>query len=98
MMIKKIKILIFIILVMLTSQSAKATLNEELEGMFDGMINSTSGGSYETQRRGVIWLFEISYQILIWFLLCRQMLKLAVVELTCLVGVSHMLTGNSLLN
>lgn len=39
---------------MLTSQSAKATLNEELEGMFDGMINSTSGGSYETQRRGVI--------------------------------------------
>ncbi len=33
---------------------AKSGLNDELKGMFDDMINVTPGGSYDTQRRGVI--------------------------------------------
>jgi conjugative transfer pilus assembly protein TraH len=33
---------------------AKAGLDDELKGVFDDMINVTPGGSYDTQRRGVI--------------------------------------------
>jgi conjugative transfer pilus assembly protein TraH len=33
---------------------AKANLDQELQGAFSSMINVTPGGSYQTQRRGVI--------------------------------------------
>ncbi|MCD2453467.1 conjugal transfer protein TraH [Methylicorpusculum oleiharenae] len=47
--------LIFLVLLPpLIATPAQAGLNEELSGMFNDMINVTPGGSYETQRRGVI--------------------------------------------
>lgn len=41
-------------LLIFITNPAKAGLDDELKGMFDGMINVTPGGAYETQRRGVI--------------------------------------------
>lgn len=37
-----------------TVSPASANLDNELKGMFTDMINVTPGGSYQTQRRGVI--------------------------------------------
>jgi len=34
--------------------TAHANLDDEIKGVFDDMVNATPGGSYDTQRRGVI--------------------------------------------
>jgi len=41
-------------LLILIANPARASLNDELNGAFNDMINVTPGGSYDTQRRGVI--------------------------------------------
>lgn len=48
------RLLFLICVLLLVSGPAKAGLDQELAGMFSDMINVTPGGSYETQRRGVI--------------------------------------------
>lgn len=39
---------------LLAASTARANLDDELKGAFTDMINVTPGGSYDTQRRGVI--------------------------------------------
>lgn len=47
--------LVFLLCVLLfTAGPARVGLDQELQGMFSDMINVTPGGSYNTQRRGVI--------------------------------------------
>jgi conjugative transfer pilus assembly protein TraH len=47
-------LLFFTFMLILIASPAKAGLDGELSGMFNDMINVTPGGSYQTQRRGVI--------------------------------------------
>lgn len=46
--------LLLILLSLFWVSQANANLDNEIKGMFTDMINVTPGGSYETQRRGVI--------------------------------------------
>lgn len=50
----KFRLMCIVPLSILIATPAKAGLEQELSGMFSDMINVTPGGSYETQRRGVI--------------------------------------------
>ncbi len=50
----KCRLILLMLLPVLIITPAYAGLDEELNGMFNDMINVTPGGSYETQRRGVI--------------------------------------------
>lgn len=51
---KKCRLIFLVLLPLLIATPAHAGLDQELNGMFNDMINVTPGGSYETQRRGVI--------------------------------------------
>lgn len=51
---KKSRVNFIILFLALVASSAQAGLDQELSSMFTDMINVTPGGSYETQRRGVI--------------------------------------------
>ena len=52
--------LLLILLPLFWVSPANANLDNEIKGMFTDMINVTPGGSYETQRRGVITGGEIA--------------------------------------
>lgn len=47
-------LLIMFCLLFFIVSPVKAGLDDELKGVFDDMVNVTPGGSYDTQRRGVI--------------------------------------------
>ncbi len=48
------RLVFFFCLLLFIVSPAKADLNDELKSTFDGLVNVTPGGSYDTQRRGVI--------------------------------------------
>lgn len=48
------RLVFFFCLLLFLISPAKADLNDELKSTFDGLVNVTPGGSYDTQRRGVI--------------------------------------------
>lgn len=49
-----LKVTVLFVTLMITNQAANAGLDEEMGLLFGDMINSSAGGFYETQRRGIL--------------------------------------------